>query len=155
MDFVKLGNFDLVYFDKANVEHFRYYKFLVSDESITSKFQGIFPALVSRNSFFDKGFFIRFDGEFIGCVIFGKYNLSERNIYIRGFAIDKNHRGMMFDNKRLSQAVDEEICNYIFNSYPEIDSIFITVSPENGAGNKSAIRYGYSHVTDTRYSKSR
>lgn len=155
MESIKLNTMELVYFDKENEEHLRYLKSLLSDKNIISRFQGILPALVSKNSFFDKGFFIRYADEYIGCVIFGKYNSDEKNVYIRGFAIDKNHRGVMVGEHRLAQIADDEITKYIFNTYPEVSSILITVSPENGAGNKSAIRYGYSHVSDTRYSKSR
>lgn len=155
MESIKLKTIKLVCFEKKNDEHLKYLKRLLSDESIMSRFQGIFPALVSRNEFFDKGFFIGYNGELIGCILFGNYNSDSRSVYIRGFALDKEHRGIMLNDKRLSQIAHDEVVQYIFDTYNEIDSIKISVSPDNIAGNRSAIRYGYSHDSDTNYSKSR
>lgn len=151
MSFIKIGVFKLVYFDKNDKEHLNYVKELLSDKAIVSKFQGIFPALVSKNDFFDKGFFIKYKDELVGCVLFGKYNSSERCMYIRGFAIDKDHRGMKIGREKLSKAAHDEIVEYIFNKYHCVDTIMITVSTENPAGQKAASRYGYSRISDTHY----
>ena len=72
-------------------------------------------------------------------------------MYIRGFAIDKDHRGMKIGHKKLSQVAHDEIVEYIFNKYSYIDTIMITVSTENPAGQKAASRYGYSRISDTHY----
>ena len=151
MSSIKVGTFRLVYFDKKDKEHLSYVKELLSDKAIVSKFQGIFPALVSKNDFFNKGFFIKYKDEYVGCIIFGNYDSNEGCMYIRGFAVDKDHRGMKIGCEKLSQVAHDEIVKYIFNKYFYIDTIMITVSTENPAGQKAAVRYGYSRISDTHY----
>ena len=156
MNSIEIGICKLVFFDKKNENHLKYLKYLLSDDTIYSRFQGIFSALVSKNDFFDKGFLIEHDNEYIGCVLFGKYNPNERNVYIRGFALDKDHRGKKIsDNIALGECVNNEINEYIFATYPDVDSIIITVSTENPLGKRAAVRYGYSQISDTHYLKHR
>lgn len=150
---IKLKTIELVYFDIKNKVHLEYMKKIIRDESIFSRFQGILPALNSRNSFFDKAFLISYRGEFIGLVKIGKYNDKEHTVYINGFAIDKEHRGVKLEGSELSLGYisNNEINEYIFNTYPQVESIMITVSTENPTGKKAAIRYGYSQISDIHF----
>ena len=157
MESIKLKKMELIYFNIKNKDHLEYMKSLIGDKSIFDRFQGILPALNSKSTFFNKAFFISYNGKFIGLVKIGKYNEMDHTLYINGFAIDKVHRGIKDESSGLSLGciANNEINEYIFETYPQVESIMITVSSENPAGKKAAARYGYSQISDVHYLRRR
>ena len=156
MEKIKLENMELITFNRENKAHLEYLKKLLNDETIKSKFQGILPALLSKENFFGKGFFVGYEDEMIGYAQIGKYKKTEKSVYLLGGAIDKEHRGKRIkDNKTLGEIMLDDITNYILYNFKEVNQIKLTISDNNIPAIKQATRCGYEHLTSTHYGKSK
>ena len=156
MENIKLENIELVNFEKDNKEHLEYLKKLLNDESIKKRFQGIFPALLSKEKFFGKGFFLEYNKELIGYTQIGKFNKDEESVYILSGAIDKEHRGQKSETgKTLAEIMLNDISNYILHNYKQVKQIKLTISDDNVPAIKLSQKCGYEHLTSTHYGKNR
>ena len=156
MENIKLENIELVNFEKDNKEHLEYLKKLLNDESIKKRFQGIFPALLSKEKFFGKDFFLEYNKELIGYTQIGKFNKDEESVYILSGAIDKEHRGQKSETgKTLAEIMLNDISNYILHNYKQVKQIKLTISDDNVPAIKLSQKCGYEHLTSTHYGKNR
>ena len=156
MENIKLENIELVNFDKDNKKHLEYLKKILGDDSIKDRFQGILPALLSKEKIFGKGFFLKNNDELMGYTQIGKFNKEEESIYILGIAIDKEHRGKKTENgKTLAEIMLNDISNHILHNYKEVNQIKITISDDNEPAIKLSQKCGYEHLTSTHYGKSK
>ena len=156
MENIKLNNIELVTFDKENKLHLEYLKKILKDQTIKSRFQGIFPALLSKENFFGKGFFIDYENELVGYAQIGKYNKEEKCVYILGGAIDKEHRGKKVkDEKTLGDIMLDDITTYILYNFKEVEQVKLTISDDNIPAIKHAKKCGYEHLTSTHYGRSK
>ena len=156
MENIKLENIELVNFEKDNKEHLEYLKKILNDESIKKRFQGIFPALLSKEKFFGKGFFLEYNKELIGYTQIGKFNKDEESVYILGGAIDKEHRGQKSETgKTFAELMLNDISNYILYNYKEVKQIKLTITDDNEPAIKLSKKCGYEHLTTTHYGRSK
>ena len=156
MENIKLENIELVNFDKENKEHLEYLKKLLNDASIKKRFQGIFPALLSKEKFFGKGFLVEYDEELIGYTQIGNFNKDEESVYILGSAIDKEHRGKKTESgKTLAELMLNDISDHILLNYKQVKQIKLTISDDNIPAIKLSEKCGYEHLTSTHYGKSK
>lgn len=156
MENIRLKNIRMITFDRDNQTHLEFLKKLLNDETIKNRFQGILPALLSKEPFFGKGFLINYENKLVGYAQIGKYNKEEKCVYLLGGAIDKEHRGKRIkDNKTLGEIMLDDITNYILYNYKEVQQIKLTISDDNIPAIKQASRCGYEHLTTTHYGKRR
>ena len=156
MENIRLENIELVNFNKENKEHLEYLKKLLNDASIKKRFQGILPALLSKEKFFGKGFLLEYDNELIGYTQIGNFNKEEESVYLLGAAIDKEHRGKKTENgKTLAELMLNDISNYILHNYKQVKQIKLTISDDNVPAIKLSQKCGYEHLTSTHYGKNR
>lgn len=139
MEYAKIGTLTLNIFDKENREALEFIKKLCKDESIQKRFQGITRGLLNNENkeFFDHGFLVTDNGIFIGYINIGNYNEIEHCIYLRA-AIDKEKRGHSYGKTLLS-----EITEYVFQNYPQIESIRLKIANDNKASLMTAFSCGY------------
>ena len=83
----------LVNFNSNDKTHLMTLKKLAKDSDITSRFNGFLQHLNNKNSnFFNKGFFVKDEGNLIGYIDLSNFNEEEKAVYIRQ-AIFKEYRG--------------------------------------------------------------
>lgn len=139
MVFAKIGLLTLNTFDKNNKNALEFIKKLCNDESISKRFQGITRGLLSNknNEFFNHGFLVAHNNEFIGYIKIGEYIEDEKCIYLRA-AIDKEKRGHSYGSLLLN-----EITEYTFQNYPEVKSIHLKIDLDNKPSLMTAKSCGY------------
>ena len=149
MEYTKIGVLTLNTFDKNNIEAREFIKKLCGDNSIKSRFQGITTGLLNnpKNEFFNHGFLVTHNNNFIGYVGIGAYNERENNVYLRA-AIDKEQRGHSYGKILLS-----EITEYIFQNYPQVLNICLKIANDNKASLMTANACGYQWLKDDYYIK--
>ena len=142
---IKLDTLNLVSFDKNNPEHINFLKKIIHDSTIKSRFTGFLVSLNSKsNSIIGKGFFLMDKEIIIGFVDVGNFNIEEKAVYIRG-AIDKIMRGKNYGHRML-----EEVSNYVFSNFKEVEQIKLKIAKDNISSIKTAESCGfYSNLNDT------
>lgn len=156
---IDLGNIKLVEFNKEDKNHLNYLKNLLNDEKVTSRFKGILPALMKKKEgILEKGFFLKLNEELCGYIQIGTYNIEEKSVYIRAAALDEHHRNQKIklpnnDEVKLATIMLNEVTEYLFNMYPEIEMIKLTIAEDNIAAIKHVIKCGYKYLNATHYGK--
>lgn len=127
MDDIKIGSLSLSRFDKDNKYHMIFFKKLIHDEDILNRFQGFLHNLNNKSSedIFGKGFFVKDEDELIGYVDFGAYHEDDKSVYIRE-AIASDKRGKSYGKRTLTEVTD-----YIFRTYPFVESIKARIASDN------------------------
>lgn len=160
MNDIKIGSLSLCSFDKDNKYHIIFLKKLIHDEDILNRFQGFLSKLNNKSSedIFDKGFFVKNEDELIGYVDFGAYHEDDKSVYIRE-AIASDKRGKSYGKRILTEVTD-----YIFKTYPFIESVKARIASDNFASMSMAWNCGFindgeyfslnkSYVKNTGYNK--
>ena len=148
MEFARIGTLILNIFDKNDRKALEFIKKLCHDESILSRFQGIMIGLSNKNNvFFDHSFLVSHNNEFIGYINIGKFNNEEKSIYLRA-AVDKEKRGFGY-----GKTILQEITEYIFKNYPQVESIRLKIASDNKASLMTANSCGYQWLENDFYIK--
>ncbi len=149
IDTFKLETLTLSGFDKSNKEHLQFFKKLVNDKTITTRFRGMGSLLHNypKNTFFDRGLLIYDNNDLIGYLNIGGFNEKENAVYLRA-AIDIEKRG-----KNYGKMVLSEVTNYIFKNYNFVSYIKLCISDDNIPSIKTALSCGYSHSVNQIYCK--
>lgn len=149
MVYDKIGILTINTFDKENIEAREFVKKLCQDETIKARFQGITVGLLNnpRKEFFDHGFLVSHNNIFIGYIGIGAYDDIKHSVYLRA-AIDKDRRGHSYGKILL-----EEITEYIFQKYPNVEIICLKIAPDNKASLMTANACGYQWLKDDFYGK--
>lgn len=147
---IDLESLSLVTFDKNNIEHLRFFKKLVSDDTITRRFGGLLPMLMSTSNdekAFNKGYFVVGNNELIGYIDIGRFVKDEKAVYLRG-AIIKEKRKLGYGTIMLN-----ETSNYIFSNYPEVREVKLKTVSDNISALKTIKSCGFSPIYGTLFSK--
>ena len=81
---IVIGKLTLVNFNSNDKTHLMTLKKLAKDSDITSRFNGFLQHLNNKNSnFFNKGFFVKDEGNLIGYIDLSNFNEEEKAVYIR------------------------------------------------------------------------
>lgn len=148
MEYAKIGMLTLNTFDKNNNKAVRFVWSLCEDNSIQSRFQGILSGLTNpKNEFFNHGFLVTLNNNFIGYINISDYNNVDRCIYLKA-AIAKEQRGKSYGKILLS-----EITEYIFEKYPEVEIIYLKIDKDNKPSLMTANACGYKWLTADFYTK--
>ena len=148
MEYAKIGTLTLTTFDKDNREDLEFIKRMCQDETIRSRFQGIMRGLSNeKKSFFDTGFLVKHDKDLIGYIHIGNFNELDHCVYLRS-AVDKDKRGLSYGKTILS-----EITEYIFQNYPQVESIRLKIAIDNKPSLMTANSCGYLWLEDDFYIK--
>ena len=148
MEFTKIGTLTLNIFNKNDRKALEFIKKLCHDESILSRFQGIMIGLKNENNnFFNHSFLVSHNNEFIGYVNIGEFNNDEKSVYLRA-AVDKEKRGFGY-----GKTILEEITEYIFKNYPQVESIRLKIAGDNKASLMTANACGYKWLENDFYIK--
>ena len=146
MGMIKLDTLALLKFDKTNQVHKDYLKELINDESITSRFCGLLPMLMSSSKdIFERGYFVMDEDEFIGYIDIGAYNHQERSVYLRG-AIVKQARGMGYGKKMLSEVTD-----HMLENYDNVDYVKLKSATDNTSAINTIESCGFVEIFDGLY----
>lgn len=147
METIPLRTLELVTFDKNNPRHIAFLKHLVKDKSILKWFQGISAGLLHNfgDTFFDHGFFASIEGNLIGYIHVGAFNREEGSVYLR-YAISNDERGKGYGKLLLLEATE-----YIFNSYPEVESMRLKIDNRNTASLNTALSCNYKWLVNDFY----
>lgn len=149
MEYTKLETLSLHTLDKDNIDSLTFFKKLCTDKTIKTRFQGLLPGMLKEKNedFFNRGFLVKDANEYIGYIGIGKYNQIEKAVYLRA-AIDKDKRGRSYGKTLLKEATD-----YIFENFPQVDSIRLTIAPDNKASLMTANACGYNWLESDVYYK--
>jgi len=149
MEYVKVGTLTLNTFDKQNRNDLEFIKKLCKDETIQKRFQGITVGLLNnnKNDFFNHGFLVTHNNEYIGYVHIGNYDEINHCIYLRA-AIDSEKRGHAYGKTLLA-----EITEYVFENYHQIESIRLKIAHDNKPSLNTANSCGYKWLEDYFYIK--
>lgn len=135
---IKLESMLLEDFSKVDMEQLKFYKKLRDQESISKRFQGILPSLLSdSDSELGKGYLVSFNNKYIGYLLIGSISLDERSIYLRS-AVDCDERG-----KSYGKIILKEVTDYIFNNYHEVQFIKLYIADDNIPSINTAKSCGY------------
>ena len=147
MDSIKMKTLSLCRFHKDNKYHMIFLKKLISDKTITARFNGFLPNLTKNydDDILGKGFFVVDEKNLIGYVDIGNYSEDERSVYIRQ-AIDIEKRGKSYGKRTLS-----EISDLIFCMHPEVENIKAKVANDNIACLRMLSDCGYKWLHDDYY----
>ncbi len=148
MEFIKLDTLSLHIMDRENINDCKFVKKLVNNEGIKKWVHGISNIMSSNENkeFFNKGFIVKDNDLYIGYLGIGALN-SEKSVYLRA-GIDNNVIGKGYGKKILN-----EITEYIFFNYSEVESIKLKIDKENIASLKTANSCGYKWLHDDYYVK--
>lgn len=144
---IKMQTLTINNFNKDNITDLEFIKKLCKDETIKSRFQGILAGLLNNNEFFDHGFLVSHDNELIGYIHIGAIDKQEHSIYLRA-AVDKNKRGFGY-----GKTILQEITEYIFKNYPQVESIRLKIANDNKASLMTSNACGYKWLVDDYYIK--
>ena len=149
MEFIKLDTLTLHIPEKDNIEDIEFIKSLCHDDSIKKRFQGLMGGLFNNSDFelLGHAFLVSFEGKYIGYIRVGEIIKEENAVYLRA-AIDQNQRGNKFSNTLLN-----EITNYIFQNFPEVESIRLKIASDNIPSLMNAQACGYTWLRDDFYIK--
>lgn len=147
MKIIKIGTLTLNSVEKNNVRDLEFIKKLCNDDTIKSRFQGILSGLLNNNDFFDRGFLVSINNEYIGYVHIGGLNKEDNSVYLRA-AVDKDNRGFGY-----GKTILKEITEYIFKNYIEIESIKLKIAKDNKASLMTSNACGYEWLNDDFYIK--
>lgn len=149
MEFIKLQTLSLHTFDKENKSALEFIKKLCKDETIQTRFQGITSGLLhnEKKDFFNHSFLVTDNNVFIGYINIGTYNKNEKCVFLRA-AIDKDNRGKSYGRSLLNEATD-----YIFKTYPEVESIRLKIAIDNKASLMTAKACEYEWLENDFYIK--
>ncbi len=147
MEDIKLNTLSLRTFDKENKKHLLFLKKLVSDTSITNRFNGMLPQLTkdSEDGILGKGFFISDEDTLVGFVEIGQFSTEEKCVYLRA-AIDKDLRGQHYGKRTL-----EDVSDYLFQNYNKIECIKVKIAHDNTPSIRTAASCGYKWIRDDYY----
>ena len=149
MEYLKLDTLALHTVDKGDRVALDFIKKLCHDKSISERFTGITGGLLSNpnNEFFGYGFLVTYNNEYIGYIRIGNIFEDEKSVYLRA-AIDKDTRGHNFGATLLN-----EITEYIFYNFHEVESIRLKIAPDNIPSLKTAEAGGYKWLNDDYFVK--
>ena len=149
MEFTKLDTLSLYLFDKTNDEDIIFIKNICGDTSIKKWFQGITIGLLTNKNqdFFDHGFIVKENNEYIGYIGISNFNIEESSVYLRA-AILKDKRGLSYGETLLA-----EITDYIFDNYTNVESIRLKIAKENIPSLQTANACDYKWLKDDIYIK--
>jgi len=149
MKYAKIGTLTLNIIDKENKEDLEFIKKLCKDKTITSRFQGITLDLLNakKKEFFNHSFLVTHNDEYVGYIKIGQYNEQEKSIYLRA-AIDLEKRGKSYGKTLLN-----EITEYVFQTYSQVESIRLKIANDNKASLMTANSCGYEWLRDDFYIK--
>ena len=144
---IKIGTLTIHNFDKNNKTELEFIRKLCKDETIKSRFQGIFTGLLNDKDFFNRGFLVTHNDNLIGYLHIGAFNNEERCVYLRA-AVDENSRGFGY-----GKTILEEITEYIFKNYSQVESIRLKIASDNRASLMTANACGYKWLENDFYIK--
>ena len=149
MEFIKLETLSLHIIDKNNKGDFEFAKKLFQNKDIKKWVHGISNILSDniKKEFFDKGFIVKDNNDYVGYLGIGSFNKQEKSVYLRA-GIDSDKTGNGYGKKILG-----EITEYIFSNYEEIESIRLKIDRENIPSLKTANACGYTWLRDDFYVK--
>lgn len=144
---IEMETLTLQSFDKENKEHLEFFKKLVKQPSITSRFQGIGVGLLHEHGdkFFDRGFLITDNDKLIGYLGIGEFDEENKSVYLRG-AIDIDCRGNSYGKKMLKESTE-----YIFLNYPKVENIRLKIAEDNIISIRTAEACGYEKLYNDFY----
>lgn len=145
---IKLETLTLKSFDKENINHLKFFKKLINDETIKIRFQGLLPYLLNKNeTIFSHGFLVEHNDILIGYIDIGEYNKEEKQVYLRA-AISDKFRGQKYGQKLLS-----EISEYIFSNFIQVENICLKIDSNNTPSLKIADACNYKWLEKDIYKK--
>lgn len=149
MEYAKLKTLTLSTFDKNKREDLEFVKKLCKDESIGKWFHGITVGLLHnpKNEFLDHSFLVRHNDTLVGYIGIGNFNEMEKSVYLRA-AIDKDQRG-----KKYGEILLQEITDYIFENYSQVESIRLKIDRQNKASLSTANACGYKWLENEIFAK--
>ena len=143
MENIVMGELELINFDSNDKMHLMAVRKLAKDSAITARFNGFLHHLNNKNdNFFNKGFFVKDEGNLIGYVDLSNFNEEEKAVYIRQ-AIFKEYRGNNY--KRYGTLLLNEITDYIFSNYPKVNYVKARIHHDNLSSMKMAWNCGFSN----------
>lgn len=144
---IKIGTLTIHNFDKNNKTELEFIKNLCNDDTIKTRFQGIFTGLLNDTDFFNRGFLVSHNNNLVGYLHIGALNPEENCVYLRA-AVDKNSRGMNYGKTILS-----EITEYIFKNFEQVESIRLKIASDNKASLMTSNACGYKWLENDFYIK--
>lgn len=148
MDFIKLETLNLHAAKKDSYKDLEFIKKLYRDDSIKQRFQGLLIGLFNDlQIFFNRGFLVSHNEEYVGYLNIGSFNEDEKSVYLRA-AVDKDKRGFNY-----GKAILNEITEYIFKTYPMVESIRLKIARDNRASLMTANSCGYEWLENDLYIK--
>lgn len=147
MKYKKLNNIMLHTIAKGSDEEINFYKELIKDDTINYRVHGLSGLTLSTNKypFLGRAFLTSLNDHLFGYIHIGNYNKEEKAVYLK-VAIHKNNRGLGYGKLLL-----EEITDYIFLNYEEIESIKLKIERDNLASINTANACGYKWLIDDFY----
>ncbi len=149
MEYLKLETLSLHTVDKKDKVALEFIKKLCHDKTISDRFTGLTEGLLTNpeKKFFGYSFLVTYNDKYIGYIRIGNIYEDEKSVYLRA-AIDQDARGNNFGATLLN-----EITEYIFNNYHEVESIRLKIAPDNIPSLKTAEAGGYKWLIDDFYIK--
>lgn len=149
MKFTNLETLSLYTIDKQNKKDLEFIKKLFHDENIKKWVNGISNILSDNKNknFFNSGFIVKLESEYIGYVSIGDFNKEEKCVYLR-IGIPNDKTGLGYGKRILN-----EITNYIFSNYSEVENIKLKIKKENIPSLRTANSCGYTWLYDDFYIK--
>ena len=149
MLFINLETLSLHIINKNNKKDLEFVKKLFHNEDIKKWVHGISNILNDNkeHKLFGHGFIIKDGIKYIGYLGIGDLNNEEKCIYLRA-GLDKNVTGKGYGKKILN-----EITEYIFSTYEEVESIKLKIDRNNSASLGTANSCGYIWTHDDFYEK--
>jgi len=149
MKYLKLNTITLHTITKDSLEEIKFYREISKDEEVDKRLHGLGGVMLSviSHPFFGRGFLTSLDDTLFGYLHVGNYNELEKAIYLRA-AIDKNQR-----KNGLGKRLLQEITDYTFLNYQEVECIKLKIARDNIASRNTAISCGYMWLEDDFYIK--
>lgn len=145
----KLNTIELHTITKNSHREIEFYKELIKDEVINYRVHGLGGILlkVDKYPFLGRAFLASLNDELFGYIHIGEFNPLEKSVYLKA-AIHKDKRGNGYGKLLL-----EEISNYIFLNFQEVECIKLKIANDNKASIYTANSCGYVWLTDDFYIK--
>ena len=147
MKYKKLATIDLHTITKDSLKEIAFYRELLKDETINYRVHGLGGILMKSDKipFLGRGFITSLNDELFGYIHIGKFNSEEKAIYLKA-AIHKDKRGLGYGKLLL-----EEITDFIFLNYQEVECIKLKIASDNKASISTAIACGYEWLFNDYY----